>query len=674
MNLFQQTKLPPDLSSNPLPEENGSPHLGSFPSASANGKIRALPSDTRRRRGWFFYIASFVGLLFLAGGISAFFYFRPVADRPDVLTHKVKRESLDVTVSEKGTLESANNIDVVCKVRAGSKGFASTINWVIDDGSKVKKDQLLLVLDDSALQDQYRNQRITVDLAYSGKVTAEKSYEISVKKNEQAIAKADNDLLGAKIDLEKFFGIGYDPANGGLAATMGVAAALAEGGGFRQSLDDLNGQIRDKDSEVGQNRERSAWADRMVKLRYMSAAQAEAERSKLDSSVEKLRSLKTQMTLLIAFDRKKQQAGFLSVVDNSQRALDQAKLQAEAERVQADIDRKTKTNVWNNESEKLRDFEDQIKECRIHAPQDGMVVYYKNESSRFGSSPTLIEQGAQVKEGQKLLRIPNLDRMQVNTKVHEAMVSRIKGDVRIATNFMDVLNVHLLTTIDPFSRLLTQKEDVQQAVRDHYKNKEYRTASRGQDASVKVDAMSELKLKGRVRSVARVASQADSFMSDVQLYPTIVLIEEKVEGLNPGMSAEVTIHIRGIKDVLTVPLQSIVGGSELGLKRKVYVQTETGFEEKEVALGIYNDKVIEVREGLNEGDVVVINPKVLMGESKQKTRDGAAPTGDGSGKGATDKGEKATPIGSIPGEEKKGDPNKKKGFKGGGGPGAPPQG
>ena len=63
-----------------------------------------------------------------------------------------------------------------------------------------------------------------------------------------------------------------------------------------------------------------------------------------------------------------------------------------------------------------------------------MVVYFKNESNRFSSSSNqgLIEQGAQVKEGQKLLRIPNLLRMQVNTKVHEAMVARIKGDVRVA--------------------------------------------------------------------------------------------------------------------------------------------------------------------------------------------------------------------------------------------------
>jgi hypothetical protein len=48
-----------------------------------------------------------------------------------------------------------------------------------------------------------------------------------------------------------------------------------------------------------------------------------------------------------------------------------------------------------------------------------MVVYFKPEGNRFGQSSAtgMIEQGAQVKEGQKMLRIPNLERMQVNAKV-----------------------------------------------------------------------------------------------------------------------------------------------------------------------------------------------------------------------------------------------------------------
>src|SRR5262249_54254263 len=142
-----------------------------------------------------------------------------------------------------------------------------------------------------------------------------------------------------------------------------------------------------------------------------------------------------------------------------------------------------------------------------------------------------------------------------------------------------------------------------------------------------------------VKSVAAVASQTDSWVSDVKLFPTLVLIEEKVEGLKPDTTAEVTIQVDGVKDVLCVPVQAIVGGTEMGAKRKVWVKvvgpSGASYEEREVVLGIYNEKLVEVREGLVEGDEVVINPKVLMGDTKAKTRDG-----DGQGGGDTKGGEK----------------------------------
>jgi HlyD family secretion protein len=623
-----------------------------------------LPSEVRAGK-WVFLLAGFAGLLLLAAGIAAYSYFKPAEDRPDVLVHKVKRENLDVTVSEKGTLESASNVDVVCNVKAGSKGFASTINWVIEDGSKVTKGQLLMVLDDSALQDQYRDQRVKLDQALALKVTAEKQFEITVKEGSRAIAEQQNKLVVAQLELEKFVGLSFDTTRTQLAGVIGAAAALTEGGDYKRQVDDLTGQVRLAESDVEQTRERSAWADRMVKMKYMSAAQSQAERSKLESSLEKLRGLQKQLLLLLVYDRKKLLANLKTAVDDAERMVDQKELEDEAKRAQADIERKTRVNIYNNEFDKLRDIEDQITKCRIHAPQDGMVVYFKNESNRFGGNQqALIEQGAQVKEGQKLLRIPNLDRMQVVTKVHEAMVSRIRGDVQEPTYFIEQLRVGMYATADPFTRLLLQKEDLIQELRDEYRRREYKTTSYGQEATIKVDAKQELVLKGRVKTVARVASQADSFMSDVKLYPTVVVVEGRHEGLNPDMSAEVTIHIRGIKDVLTVPLQSVVGGSELGSKRRVYVKTESGgYEEKEIVLGIYNDKVIEVREGLAEGDEVVINPKVVMGDAKQKTRDGAAPGADGA-KGGQGSKKAAPPESGLPGgdDEKKGDGKKK--FKG----------
>lgn len=600
---------------------------------------------------------------------------RPAAARPDILLHTVKRESLDVTVSEKGTLESASNIDVTCRVKAGQKqgGFASSINWVIDDGTRVKKGQVLMLLDDSDLQEKKRTQQVAVDQAYFAKVTADTNFLIKSKDVERIVADQKNVLYLARLELEKFIGLTLDSTHSPLAGVIGAPAALSENGDYRRQVDAKTGEVRLLESEVEQNFERAAWADRMYKMKYYSAAQAQAERSKLESSQEKLRTARTERMLLVEFDKRKNLADLQTKVENAQRLLEKNIIEAEGMREQAEIDRRTKTNIYNNESDKLKEIEDQIKECRIVAPQDGMVVYFKNESNRFNNNQQgLIEQGAQVKEGQKMLRIPNLERMQVNTKVHEAMVSRIRADERKNTNFIEQLQVGMLTTIDPFLRLVGQKDEVNQMLQEEYRREEYHIVSYGQEATIKVDAKAGQVFKGRVKSVAHVASQADSWISDVKLYPTIVVIEGKVEGLNPDMSAEVTIHIRGIQDVLTVPLQSVVGGSELGSQRKVYVKTDTGYDERNVTLGIYNDKVIEVREGLNEGDQVVINPKVLLGDSKVKTRDGAPESeksgGKGKGRGGKGKGSGGPQIGggddALPGTEKKTDPAKKRGGKG----------
>src|SRR6516164_1317836 len=65
--------------------------------------------------------------------------------RADLLTHTVRYEKLQLSVVERGALESAENSDVVCRVKAGTKGstVATTIKWVIDDGSHVKRGQVV---------------------------------------------------------------------------------------------------------------------------------------------------------------------------------------------------------------------------------------------------------------------------------------------------------------------------------------------------------------------------------------------------------------------------------------------------------------------------------------------------------------------------------------------------
>jgi multidrug efflux pump subunit AcrA (membrane-fusion protein) len=599
------------------------------------------PSPPLRRRRWVWAVVACVGAA-VAGvligvvllGLSLF---KP--KREDLLTQAVKEEYLPVTVVERGTLESANNIDVVCKVKAGSRGtFASTIKWVIDDGTLVGKGDPILDLDDSALKDQEQSQSILVAKANSLYIKAKEDLSIQLKSNESDLAAKLAALKVAELDLEKFLGVRREAALDALGAVAMGPATIIERGEYRMKYDDVSGRLKLAESDLEAYRDRSAWAERAVKLGYLTPSQAKVERSKLDSALDNFGKLQAEKFALENFTRARELTNLISLFEVARAAYEQAVLQAHAKQVQMEAELQTNTLVLQQELDKLGEIQQQLSACKVTAPQAGMIVYYKDpsSSSRYGSSTQgLIAVGEQVKEGQKLLRIPDLTHMQTTAKIHEALVSRIKGDDRRPTEMAKTLNFGFLLNPHAFSRMVSQSDHSWNALRDSVRDKEYTIASMGQPAIVRVDSFPDRIFKGRVKSVALVASAADFFSSDVKLYPTIVSIDEgDMQGLKPDMSAEVTIQVDPAETkVLTVPIQAVVGGAELGTKRKLFVMNGDAPEERDVELGLFNDKMVEVKSGVKAGELVVLNPKVIVGD-KAKTRDEAeAPRGPRTGAG-----------------------------------------
>ena len=79
------------------------------------------------------------------------------------------------------------------------------------------------------------------------------------------------------------------------------------------------------------------------------------------------------------------------------------------------------------------------------------------------------------------------------------------------------------------------------------------------------------------------------------------------------MTAQVEILFTELDDVLSVPLQAVL---ELKGKDYVYLVTPNGPAKREVKLGLFNDTMIEVKEGLQEGDKVALNPISLMSDAE----------------------------------------------------------
>src|SRR5258707_11233097 len=87
----------------------------SHPGRSSLPKTRRWGTGTR--------LLLVLGTLLVVGsgaGAAWIFLFQGLhGQRPDLVLHTVKREKLRLTIVERGTLESADNHDVICLVKAG---------------------------------------------------------------------------------------------------------------------------------------------------------------------------------------------------------------------------------------------------------------------------------------------------------------------------------------------------------------------------------------------------------------------------------------------------------------------------------------------------------------------------------------------------------------------------
>jgi multidrug efflux pump subunit AcrA (membrane-fusion protein) len=605
-------------------------------------------------------IASAAVVLLVAGGVVAYQVATKAFTGPrnDLVWHVVAYEPLPMTIVERGALESANNQDVVCRVKAGAKGstIATTIKWLVEDGSPVRRGQLLIELDDSGLHEQLKQQRITVDEKQSLWLQAEENYKIVVSENTSLIETAKVNLKLAELRFEKYLE-----------------------GDYPQLLKDVQGRIKTAESDRDQQLERSAWAERQQKKGYYTPNQAQAEALRLQALDIKLKQIQEEMRVLTEYTKKQEETRLRSELDEARRALDRVEKQAHAKEVQASTDRQTKRSIYLAEKSKAEEIEEEINKCRITAPQDGMVVYFVPEQTRWGSGSrqSIVAQGEPVGEGQRLMRIPDLRHMVVNTKVHEAAVSRVKGEVWRPTGFGDSVRAGLLINFDPLSTLVSQHAFFE--ADDQFREHEQRLIYPGQKAKIRCEAFPDRILDGHVKSVGTVAAKMDWSSADVKTYQTMVSIDEEVDGLKPDMGAEVTIFLDNqVERALTVPLQAIFGAAELGKKRKVFVRNSEGQpEEREIEVGLSNDKMAEIRSGLQEGDEVVINPRALVGD-KVKTRQvngsewgGPGPYGRGGAEGGRPDGMRGPggrpAAGETPGTDDKGEssPGQRPGAPGG---------
>lgn len=431
----------------------------------------------------------------VAIGGGAWFYFRESTDQVDLaslITQTAVRAPFDHIVLEQGEIESSSNTEVFCRVKSRD---GTPILWVIDEGTIVKAGDKLVELDQTDLDARYKEQKIEVITAEADVTTAEALVEqatISRQEYLEGVFKTEERAILSEI-------------------------AIAE-----QNL-----RIAELTIQSSQ---------RLVAKGLVKSLQLDADRFAVANAKNKKEAEEGKLRVLRELTRAKMLVQFDSDIEAAVAQLSAAR------------------SELLEEQNEMAEIEEQLVNCVIYAPTDGVVVHANRFSRRGGNAEFVVEAGASVRERQAIIRLPDPSQMQVTCNINESRITLIRE---------------------------------------------------GMAARVTIDAIPNLSLTGRVRKVNRYAEPGSWFSSSIKEYSTAIEIIDPPANIRTGMTAEAQIFVEQLDDALQIPVEGLYehDGTMYSLVRR----GEQTFDTVKVEMSATNDTMVAIGGGIAESDEVVLN-------------------------------------------------------------------
>jgi RND family efflux transporter MFP subunit len=450
--------------------------------------------------------------------------------------------------------EVESSSNVEIRCEVQSRQVAGTpIIEIVAEGSYVKEGDFLVKLDDAGLQAELVQQQITANTSRS------------------MVVEAQADFDAAKLALDEY-----------------------ESGTFRQEEGAMEGDQFVARENLRRAEEYLRYSQKLAQRGYVTEVQLEADRFAVEKARKELESSTTKLEVLRRFTKVKTLNRLKAGLETAE-----AKLRA-------------RKNSFALDEERLKNLEDQLAKCVIRAPSSGQVVY-----ANPATGDPVIAEGKMVRERQLIIRLPDPKRMQVNARVNESRIDRVK--------------VGMLTR-------------------------------------VRLDAFPSMELMGRVRSVSEYPLPQASVYSLTKEYGAEVDIEDPPAGVRTGMTAQVSIEVQRLEEALQIPIQAVL---ERGDRFFCLMPVKNGLVPREVAVGASNDQNVVVEDGLAAGDKVLLAPqsyedqvqlpaappkKKVTKTSKEPREPSQAPAGPAKPRGVlsrTEAGASKTRVAGAPKPEKR---------------------
>ncbi|MEM7167840.1 MAG: efflux RND transporter periplasmic adaptor subunit [Planctomycetota bacterium] len=326
-------------------------------------------------------------------------------------------------------------------------------------------------------------------------------------------------------------------------------------GEYPKQLKEADAQITLQQQELENATEKLTWSEQLHKEQYISQSELETDRLSKNRAELDYELALTSRDLLKDYTNQRRLAELNSNIEQTARALDRVKLKGSSDVIQAEADLRNKQAEHRQQQAKLAMLEEQLVRAKIHAPVDGMVVYATSTRASWRGNDEPLDEGQSVRERQELIHLPKAGAVVAEIKVHESNLDKI-------------------------------------AV--------------GQSVRVTVDALPGAVLAGKVSKIAPLADASSRWMNpDLKVYRTEIDLVEALDELRTGMSCRAEIIVADYQDAIYVPVQCVV---RRGDDTVVYVEDGDEAAPRVVELGLDNNQMACILNGVTEGERVLLNP------------------------------------------------------------------
>ena len=440
----------------------------------------------------------------------------------DATWFRVAPIDLDIKVVKEGELQAINNIEIISQVEG-----QTTIQEIVNEGAFVRKGDVLVVLDSASIRQKIEDTTLDLQKAEADVINSRELKDIQASKNAADLEAAQVSLMLAQLEYQKY--------------TEGT---------HPQQLSDARTDLRMAEIALKNKQEEYDQSRRLLERGFVNASNvkdAELEVTKATNAVNKASNA---LNVLTQYSYPSTLAEKKNAVSQAEQRLARVKRENASSLLQRQADVQAKEQSLAVLKRRMERLQEQLAACTITAPADGMVVYAS--SSDFRSSQNAIQQGAQVRERQTLLRLPDTGTMKVVMRVQEAQVTRLKP---------------------------------------------------GQRAQLEVVGLPD-RLNARLSKISVLADSSSRWWNpDLREYPVELVLDHTPPALKPGMGVRAEVFIERLRGALAVPLASIYAAGD---DAYIFVRQANRALPRKIEVGQMNPTHAQILSGVQLGEDVLV--------------------------------------------------------------------